>query len=226
MMHAQAEYAASAVYQEFCQYFAQSFEAQVNGIEYTAETHVEAQRYLNECFLYWAKLGKYHPLAKSTERPSTRLHPFIKATVERVAAREVQRWLAGQAVLPVTQQQLSPAALDRANPGSLDLERNRLLNFDPSAYFHRRVRWQAPAMWNVPVFMHRYGLGYLAPYTERIRVTTDGRINILSSSRLWFSIFGLEFDLSRPQSPLRRANTTRPQEITNPALEQFLEQIG
>lgn len=74
--------------------------------------------------------------------------------------------------------------------------------------------------------MSRYGLSDLAPYTERIRLTANGKVNVKSSSQLWFQLFGLEYDFSRPQTPLKRMNVIRPQEITNPKLEEFLEEIG
>lgn len=120
---------------------------------------------------------------------------------------------------------LSPYQIDRTT-GQVSLEHHKLLNFNPSAYFQRPIPWTAPARFNCYAFMSRYGLGDLAPYTERIRLTTNGKVNVKSASRLWFQLFGLEYDFACPQAPLRRTNRIRPQEITNPELEQFLEHIG
>ena len=142
--------------------------------------------------------------------------------VEEAVLAQVEKWRASQAQLTPTQA-LTPAALDRANPRRLDLERCRLLNFQPAAYFGRPVPWQAPARFNVAQFMSRYGLDYLAPYAELLRLTTDGRVNIRAASKVWVRLFGLGYDLSNPRAPLRVTNNVRPEEIKNPQLVQFLE---
>lgn len=204
--------------------FEQETQARIAELEYTDAVAIEARRYMVELFNWAAAIANHHPTARQ-QQPQTTLHPTYKAMVEEAVMAQVERWRASQSqIQPVAQ--LTPAAIDRANPRRLDLERCRLLNFNPSAYFGLPVPWSPPARFNVAQFMHRYGLDYLAPYTERLRLTTDGRVNVLSSSRLWFQLFGIGYDLSQPKAPLRVTNAVRPQLIENPQLTQFLELIG
>lgn len=122
-------------------------------------------------------------------------------------------------------QRLSPYQVDRAT-GQINLDHHKLLNFNPSAYFQAPVTWDAPAQFNCFAFMEHCGLPELAPYTDRVRLTFNGKINVKSSSRLWFRLFGVEYDFANLQHPLQRRNVVRPEEITNPELIDFLESIG
>ncbi len=201
--------------------FEQEIQTRIAELEYTDAVAAEARRYMTDLFNWSAAIANHHPTAQR-QQPTTTLHPTYKAMVEEAVIAQVERWRASQAQLS-SSQPLTPAALDRANPRRLDLERCRLLNFNPAAYFGYTVSWLPPARFNVATFMNRYGLGDLAPYTERLRLTTDGRVHVLSSSRLWFVLFGIGYDLRSPQAPLRLTNTVRPQPIQNSALIQFLE---
>ncbi len=207
----------------FSRRFEQQTAERIAELEYTDATAVEARRYMAELFNWAAAIGTHHPTAQR-QQPTTSLHPTYKAMVEEAVLAQVERWRSAQAQLSPTQS-LSPAALDRANPRRLDLERCRLLNFNPAAYFGRSVPWHPPARFNVAQFMSRYGLDYLAPYSELLRLTTDGRVNIRAASKVWVRLFGLGYDLSQPDKPLRVTNHVRPQEIHNPQLIQLLELI-
>lgn len=190
-------------------------------LEYTDATAIEARRYMGELFNWAAAIGQHHPTAQRVQ-PTTSLHPTYKAMVEEAAIAQVEKWRATQAqIQPATP--LTPAALDRANPRRLDLERCRLLNFNPAAYFGHPVPWQAPARFNIAQFVTRYGLDYLAEYSEVLRLTTDGRVNIRAASKVWVRLFGIGYDLTQPQRPLRVTNRVRPEEIKNAQLVQFLE---
>ena len=202
-------------------HFEQQTAERISELEYTDATASEARRYMAELFTWAAAIGQHHPTAQR-QQPTTHLHPTYKAMVEEAVIAKVEQWRASQAQLTPTQA-LTPATLDRANPRRLDLERCRLLNFQPAAYFGRPVPWQAPARFNVAQFMSRYGLDYLAPYSELLRLTTDGRVNIRAASKVWVRLFGLGYDLSQPHAPLRVTNHVRPEEIKNPQLVQFLE---
>lgn len=120
---------------------------------------------------------------------------------------------------------LSPYQADKA-AGAVNLEHHRLLNFNPSAYFQAPIAWDPPAKFNTFAFMEYCGLADLAPYTDRVRLTFNGRINVKSSSQLWFRLFGVEYDFSNLRQPLQKKNITRPEEITNTELINFLELIG
>lgn len=201
--------------------FEQQAAERIAELEYTDATAAEAHRYMRELFSWAAAIGQLHPTAPR-QQPTTTLHPTYKTMVEEAVIAQVEKWRAAQAeVTPAAP--LTPAALDRANPRRLDLERCRLLNFQPATYFGRPVPWQAPARFNVSLFMTRYGLDYLAPYAELLRLTTDGRVNVRSSTKVWVRLFGLGYDLSQPARPLRLTNHVRPEEIKNNALIQFLE---
>ena len=216
-----AETYADAWADAFNRSFSSATQARMAELEYTDATAAEVRRYMGELFTWAAAIGQHHPTAQR-QQPTTHLHPIYKAMVEEAVLAQVERWRASQAQLTPTQA-LTPAALDRANPRRLDLERCRLLNFQPNAYFGRPVPWQAPARFNVAQFMSRYGLDYLAPYSELLRLTTDGRVNIRAASKVWVRLFGLGYDLSHPHAPLRVTNHVRPEEIKNPQLVQFLE---
>ena len=202
-------------------HFEQQTVERIAELEYTDATAAEVRRYMAELFSWAAAIGHHHPTAQR-QQPTTNLHPTYKAMVEEAVIAKVEKWRVSQAQLTPTQA-LTPAALDWANPRRLDLERCRLLNFQPAAYFGRPVPWQAPARFNVAQFMTLYGLDYLAPYSELLRLTTDGRVNIRAASKVWVRLFGLGYDLSNPQAPLRVTNHVRPEEIKNPQLVQFLE---
>jgi hypothetical protein len=216
-----AETYADAWVDAFSRSFSTAAEARIAELEYTDAVALEARRYMSDLFNWSAAIAHHHPTAQR-QQPVTTLHPTYKAMVEEAVIAQVECWRAAQAQLSPSST-LTPAALDRANPRRLDLERCRLLNFNPAAYFGRSVPWHPPAQFNVASFMNRYGLGDLAPYTERLRLTTDGRVHVFSSSRLWFVLFGIGYDLRYPNAPLRHTNTIRPQPIQNPALIQFLE---
>lgn len=216
-----AETYADAWADAFNRSFSSATQARIAELEYTDTTAAEIRRYMGELFTWAAAIGKHHPIAQR-QQPTTNLHPIYRAMVEEAVLAQVERWRASQAQITPAQT-LTPAALDRANPRRLDLERCRLLNFQPNAYFGRPVPWQAPARFNVAQFMTRYGLDYLAPYAELLRLTTDGRVNIRAASKVWVRLFGLGYDLSNPRAPLRVTNHVRPEEIKNPQLVQFLE---
>jgi hypothetical protein len=136
--------------------------------------------------------------------------------------KQVQKWRANQSVIKPAAVNSTPQALDRANPRRLDLERCRLLNYNPSAYFGRRVAWDPPARFNVAQFMIRCKLPELAPYTEVLRLTTDGKVQIRSASKLWFRLFGVGYNFAKP-NPLTFTDIVRPEQIKNTQLIQFLE---
>lgn len=204
--------------------FEQQIHEEIARLEYNDATALEARRYMGALFDWAAAIADQHPAARQAA-PETSLPPAYKALIEEAVSIQVERWRASQAEF-APNQPLTPAAIDRANPRRLNLDRNRLLNFNPAAYFGRAISWPAPASFNAADFMQRYGLGELAPYTERLRVTTDGRINVLASSRLWFQLFGVGFNWSNLESPLTVTNAVRPQQIANPQLIHFLELIG
>jgi hypothetical protein len=211
--------------------FLNGYKGELGSVRYSEEVAEEMARYANQCFFFWAKLGPYSPLAPTcNNRPATKLHPAFKALAEEQARSEFEQWRAGRAKLPPIASkplgQLPPVAIDRANPGVFNLGRTRLLNFKPSAYFGQLVRWQAPAEFNCNAFMNHLGLSDLAPFTQRIRLTTDGKINVLAASSLWFQIFGAEYSWDNLATPLRVNNLTRPQEIHDPELLKFLEVLA
>jgi hypothetical protein len=205
------------------QQFEQQTAQRMAELEYNDATAIEARRYMVELFNWASAIGQYHPTAQR-QMPTTTLHPTYRAMVEEAAIAQVEKWRAAQSkVTPAAP--LTPVAIDRANPRRLDLERCRLLNFQPATYFGRPVPWQAPARFNVAQFMAQYGLDYLAPYSELLRLTTDGRVNIRAATKVWVRLFGLGYDLSQPDRPLRVTNRVRPEAIHNPLLIQFLELI-
>jgi hypothetical protein len=112
------------------------------------------------------------------------------------------------------------------NPKRLMLSYNQLLNFSPSEFFGTPVNWRPPASFNCSEFMARYVDPMLAPYTDRIRITTDGRINVKASSGVWVRLFGIGYNLRKPYAPLAVTNQVRPQELTDQQLINFLEMVG
>lgn len=216
-----AETYADAWADAFNRSFSSATQARIAELEYTDATAAKVRRYMAELFSWAAAIGQHHPTAQR-QQPTTNLHPVYRAMVEEAVLAQVEKWRASQAQLTPAQAP-TPASLDRANPRRLDLERCRLLNFQPNTYFGRPVPWQAPARFNIAQFMSRYGLDYLASYAELLRLTTDGRVNIRAASKVWVRLFGLGYDLSRPYAPLRVTNHVRPEEIKNPQLVQFLE---
>lgn len=228
MVVATPEGIAAITADSWCDAFEQGFKAQTQAriaqLEYTDEVAAEMRRYMSDLFNWAAAIANHHPLARR-QQPATTLHPVYKAMVEEAVTAQVERWRAGQAEFPpaTLAKPLTPAEQDRANPRRLELDRNRLLNFEPAKYFGRPVPWDPPARFNVASFMTRYGLDELAPYTEKLRLTTDGLVNVKAASNLWFRLFGIGYDLGDPDSPLRVTNTVRPRLVENPQLLQFLE---
>jgi hypothetical protein len=142
---------------------------------------------------------------------------FDRKFKEGIAARELQ--------IPKAYQ-LTPYQVDQRLSGHYNLKHCQLLNRNPAAYFGCPIPWTAPADFLAGEFMSQFGFKRIAPYSERIRLLTDGRIFVKAASGAWCEIIGLIYDWRNLERPLRKLNELRLKQIQDPEHLQFLEAIG